>query len=44
MLPAVNPTMLWAGLSFIAYYLIASFVLQARAALKSNRSRVDLNA
>jgi len=44
MLPAVNPVMLWAGLSFIAYYLIASFVLQARAALKSNRSRVDLNA
>ncbi|MGA3228749.1 MAG: CDP-alcohol phosphatidyltransferase family protein [Candidatus Binatus sp.] len=44
MLPAVNPIMLWAGLSFIAYYLIASFVLQARAALKSNRSRVDLNA
>ncbi len=44
MLPAVNPTMLWAGLSFIAYYLIASFVLQARAALKSNSSRVDLNA
>jgi phosphatidylcholine synthase len=44
MLPAVNSIMLWAGLSFIAYYFIASFVLQARAALKSNRSRVDLNA
>ena len=44
MIPTVNPIMLWAGLSFIAYYLIASFVLQARAALKSNRSRVDLNA
>jgi len=38
MLPAVNPGMLWAGLSFIAYYFIASFVLQARAALKSNRT------
>ena len=38
MLPTVNPIMLWAGLSFIAYYLIASFVLQARAALKSNRA------
>jgi phosphatidylcholine synthase len=44
MLPAVNPIMLWAGLSFIAYYFIASFALQARAALKSNRGRVDLNA
>jgi phosphatidylcholine synthase len=44
MIPAVNPIMLWAGLSFIAYYFIASFALQARAALKSNRSRVDLNA
>jgi len=44
MIPAVNPIMLWAGLSFIVYYFIASFVLQARAALKSNRSRVDLNA
>ena len=43
MLPAVNPIMLWAGLSFIAYYLIASFALQARAALKSNRSRVNPN-
>ncbi len=36
MLPAVNPIMLWAELSFIAYYFIASFVLQARAAIKSN--------
>jgi phosphatidylcholine synthase len=44
MLPAVNPVMLWAGLSFIAYYFIASFVLQARSALTSNRSRPDWNA
>jgi len=44
MLPAVNPIMLWAGLSFIAYYFIASFALQARATLKSNRDRGDLNA
>jgi phosphatidylcholine synthase len=33
MLPTVNPVMLWAGLSFIAYYFIASFILHARAAL-----------
>jgi hypothetical protein len=32
----VNPIMLWAELSFIAYYFIASFVLQALAAIKSN--------
>jgi phosphatidylcholine synthase len=38
MLPTVNPIMLWAGLSFIAYYLIASFALQARAALKGSRA------
>jgi len=43
MLPTVNPIMLWAGLSFIAYYFIASFVLQARIALTSNRSRADRN-
>ncbi|WP_331966256.1 CDP-alcohol phosphatidyltransferase family protein [Candidatus Binatus sp.] len=44
MLPAVNPILLWAGLSFIAYYFVASFALQARAALRSNRGRVDPNA
>ncbi len=33
MLPTVNRVMLWAGLSFIAYYFIASFILHARAAL-----------
>lgn len=37
-LPKVNPILLWAGLSFIAYYFIASFALQAGAALKSNRA------
>ena len=31
MLPAVNRIVLAASLSFIAYYLIASFVLHARA-------------
>lgn len=44
MIPTVNPIMLWTGLSFIAYYFIASFALQARTVLKSRRSRVDLNA
>ena len=34
MLPTVNPVMLWGALSFIAYYLIASFILHAREALK----------
>ena len=38
MLPNVNPIMLWAGLSYIAYYFIASFVLHARFALKSHRA------
>ncbi len=38
MLPAVNPIMMWAELSYIAYYFIASFVLQARAAIKSSRA------
>jgi phosphatidylcholine synthase len=37
-LPRVNPILLWAGLSFIAYYFIASFALQAHAAFKSNRA------
>ena len=39
MLPTVNPIMLWAGLSYIAYYFIASFVLHARFALKAHRAR-----
>lgn len=43
MLPAVNPILLWSGLSFVAYYFIASFALQARAALRSNRRRADPN-
>lgn len=33
MLPEVNPIMLALSLSFVAYYLIASFVLHARASL-----------
>ena len=33
MLPTVNRVMLWAALSFIAYYFIASFALHARAAM-----------
>ena len=33
MLPRVNPIMLWASLSFIGYYFIASFILHARAML-----------
>jgi len=37
MLPGVNPIMLWASLSFIAYYLAASFALQARAWLAGAR-------
>ncbi len=32
MLPEVNPVLLWISLSFVAYYLIASFALHARAA------------
>jgi phosphatidylcholine synthase len=38
MLPNVNRVMLWAALSFIAYYLIASFILHARAALGARRA------
>ncbi|HLX04104.1 MAG TPA: CDP-alcohol phosphatidyltransferase family protein [Candidatus Binatus sp.] len=38
MLPTVNPIMLWAGLSYIAYYFIASFILHARFVLQSNRA------
>ncbi len=37
MLPEVNPIMLWASLSFIAYYLAASFILDARAWLARAR-------
>jgi phosphatidylcholine synthase len=34
MLPYVNPVMLWASLSFIAYYLLASFALNGLALLR----------
>jgi hypothetical protein len=45
MLPAVNRVMLWAALSFIAYYFIASFILHTRAALDARRnSHTDLAA
>jgi phosphatidylcholine synthase len=37
MLPNVNAVMLFASLSFIAYYLIASFALHARAAFATPR-------
>ena len=37
-LPAINQILLWSGLSFIAYYFIASFALQARAVFKSHRT------
>jgi phosphatidylcholine synthase len=37
-LPRVNPILLWTGLSFIAYYFIASFTLHARLVLKSHRT------
>jgi hypothetical protein len=30
--------MLWAGLSYIAYYFIASFILHARFVIQSNRA------
>jgi hypothetical protein len=30
--------MLWGGLSYIAYYFIASFVLHAQFVIKSNRA------
>ena len=33
-LPANHPVLLFASLSFIAYYLVASFILHARAAVK----------
>jgi hypothetical protein len=37
--------MLWAALSFIAYYFIASFILHARASLRERQnSRTDLAA
>ena len=38
-LPANHPLLLFASLSFIAYYLLASFILHARAALKLRRYR-----
>jgi phosphatidylcholine synthase len=38
MLPTINPIMLWAGLSYIAYYFIASFILHARFVLESHRA------
>lgn len=38
-LPAYHPVLLYASLSFIAYYLIASFILHARAAMKLSRYR-----
>jgi phosphatidylcholine synthase len=44
MLPYVNPVMLWASLSFIAYYLIASFTLQARALLSAGAGRAGGSA
>ena len=38
-LPAHHPVLLYASLSFIAYYLIASFILHARAAMNLRRYR-----
>ena len=38
-LPANHPVLLFASLSFITYYLVASFILHARAALKLRRYR-----
>jgi phosphatidylcholine synthase len=38
-LPTYHPVLLYASLSFIAYYLIASFILHARAAMKLSRYR-----
>ena len=38
-LPAKHPVLLSASLSFIAYYLLASFVLHARAAMKLRHYR-----
>jgi phosphatidylcholine synthase len=37
MLPTVNTALLTASLSFIVYYLAASFILHARASLKLAR-------
>lgn len=37
-LPAVNPIMLYLSLSYIAYYLLASFALHARALLAGPKS------
>ncbi len=37
-LPAVNPVLLYLSLSYIAYYLIASFVLHARALIAPQTS------
>jgi phosphatidylcholine synthase len=45
MLPAVNRVMLWAALSFIAYYFIASFILHTLAVMRERRSsHTDLAA
>jgi phosphatidylcholine synthase len=45
MLPTVNRVMLWAALSFIVYYFIASFILHTRASLLERRnSRTDIAA
>jgi phosphatidylcholine synthase len=38
-LPAHHPMLLFASLSFIAYYLVASFILHARAAMKLRHYR-----
>jgi len=40
-LPTHHPVLLYASLSFIAYYFIASFILHARAAMKLRRYRSD---
>ena len=40
-LPAHNPVLLYASLSFIAYYFVASFILHARASVKLRRYRSD---
>ena len=45
MLPEVNRVMLWAALSFIAYYFIASFILHTLAVIRERRNlRTDLAA
>jgi len=38
MLPAVNRVMLWAALSFIAYYFVASFILHTLAVIRERRN------